>query len=187
MQNRSNENPILILKLAPNPTLYHCYSNLRDTSDNTDESKKSTHHDKDNTTTTTTDNAIDSDEDDNDAEVLQQCRTTQNNNIVRTVLRKEEGQTFGLIFRGGLDANDPRGKGVFVWDVKVVSVAASNSDIKKGMQICSINGTDLRNATLGMLKSTIQKSANMLELELTFNEPLRKKFEVSPCNDGSNV
>jgi len=93
-------------------------------------------------------------------------------------LSRPAGGGFGLMFGGPRDADEAqeRGHGVFVSGVKGDSVAATVADIQIGLQIVSINGTDLIDATFVQLKEVLQQVGNDMTLVLRENLDLIRPY-----------
>jgi hypothetical protein len=88
---------------------------------------------------------------------------------------------YGLMFGGPKDEEDAklRGYGVFISGVRGNSVAASIAEIQIGMQIISMDGQDLSQATFAELRDSLQKAGDSMVLVLRENLKLIGPYRKS--------
>jgi len=86
---------------------------------------------------------------------------------------------FGIIFGGAKTEDEAKqfGRGIFILKVKGDSVASQNAHLKRGLQIKSINGTDLTNAIMLDLKPVIQGVKQDMNFELVENPVLYAAYK----------
>jgi len=87
---------------------------------------------------------------------------------------------YGLKFGGARDAKDAslNGPGLFISGTKPGSVASRNEDIADGLQIVTMNGTDLTNGTFDDLKAVLGGAEETITLELRLNPDLTGKYNA---------
>ena len=86
---------------------------------------------------------------------------------------------FGIVFGGAKTEDEAKefGRGIFILKVKGDSVASQNEHLKHGLQVKSVNGTDLTNAIMPGLKPVIQDAKQDMNFELVENPVLYATYK----------
>ena len=96
-----------------------------------------------------------------------------------TVVLVKDERGYGMTFGGAktVQEGEDKGYGIFITGTKPSSVAAGHAEIVPGLQVMSMNGDDLSDATFSDLKEALRRSPDKLTIEFGPNPELLEAYQ----------